>query len=153
MLSGDGADELFGGYQRSYYAYLSALYDQKEFEIFERAISAAQDFLGMNIKSIYEEWQVSHAFCKAKRFHQHNEVSSGLLGPAFEGQFSSIFEETWQNSYPVSSGGVFFDNLLTHLKQRYLPLILRIEDRISSAYSIETRVPFLDHKLAELVEI
>ena len=31
----------------------------------------------------------------------------------------------------------------------YLPSLLHVEDRVSMAFSIETRLPFLDHRLAE----
>ena len=151
LLSGDGADELFGGYQRSYFAYLSALYDMNEEKSFERAVADGQVFLGKTASEIYEEWQMSHICYKTQKFHQHNEVSYGLLGTEFASMHSKIFAEEQRFYYANMDGAAFFDNLASLLRKRYLPLILRTEDRISSAFAIETRVPFLDHKLAELL--
>lgn len=43
------------------------------------------------------------------------------------------------------------DRCLYHDLKVYLPALLHLEDRVSMALSIESRVPFLDHRIAEFL--
>src|SRR5262249_10987691 len=47
--------------------------------------------------------------------------------------------------------GALSDQLAWDMTARFLPSLLRYEDRNSMAFSIETRLPFLDYRLAEFV--
>jgi len=55
------------------------------------------------------------------------------------------------NGAASSRGGYFDRHLYRRLAVFGLPSLLRYEDRDSMAFSIEARVPFLDHRLVEFV--
>jgi len=50
---------------------------------------------------------------------------------------------------PQQAGGVLDRHLREALMESSLPTLLRYEDRNSMAFSVEARVPFLDHRLVE----
>jgi asparagine synthase (glutamine-hydrolysing) len=96
---------------------------------------------------------------------------SGLFGPMDERYFSLISKVSdlegtinWEffdadetlNSYlsvfndRASVGKEAYFDSMTHFDFRtLLPALLQVEDRMSMAHGIESRVPFLDHKIVE----
>ena len=89
----------------------------------------------------------------------------GLLGKSILAGFMSeqkLYEFEYNNYYPHLSNnknvdldlgradGTRLNNFLYHLlTTTSLPSLLHFEDRNSMMYSIESRVPFLDHRLVE----
>lgn len=151
LLTGEGADELLAGYERTLPFFLTSLLQNARLDQLSQAVNGACNFLGTTNKGVIDFWM---PFLKAKlnnRYMQMHEVSVGVISPEIFSRYSdSILEQGYLDRQDFSDGKVLFENLYTHLFDRFIPLILRIEDRISSAYGIEARVPYLDHQLAEM---
>jgi asparagine synthase (glutamine-hydrolysing) len=74
--------------------------------------------------------------------------------------FSPDFRETWDHEAVFQRFATVFNapdtpsyfNRMTHFDvMNSLPALLHVEDRVSMAHSLESRVPLLDHRLVELV--
>jgi len=157
ILSGDGGDEVFGGYERY-------LVDRKR-EVFERipgflrrnlmlkasrAIPRAtygKNFLrnvSLDSDSRYVD-SISYFDEDAKRGLLSADVRRWLAGRNSSDSFKQLL------SVPTSSERL--DHLLYLDSKTYLPGdILTKVDRMSMAHSIEAREPLLDHKLIEFVQ-
>lgn len=151
-LSGEGADELFGGY-------LTYRADRLA-QIARRAPAAA---LQLVLQAV-ERWPVSDDKIsfeyKLKRFLEGSQMPPARAHVYWNGTFSDAEKQAllrvptsgWFDGLlntPNGSG----DNLAAHLwfdQKHYLPEdILAKVDRISMAHSIEVRPPFLDHRMVE----
>jgi asparagine synthase (glutamine-hydrolysing) len=137
---GQGSDEYLGGYLHSFYrligAHLKKLHFSKALALWQ-AVSKREgfssgkkaDFLA---KSILTAW-LSEQQIYELEYKKWQELC---------GSIPSLFMETFN----VSALDNFLYHLLFHTT---LQPILHFEDRKSMAYSIESRVPFLDHRLVE----
>lgn len=160
VLGGQGGDEIFGGYTRYLIAY------------FEQCIKAAIDgtihsgnFIVTyesiipnltalrNYKPLLREFWREGLFDEMdKRYfllinrapHLNDEICWERLGDYSPYEtFRSIF-----NGYNVGKQSYF--DLMTHFDfKTLLPALLQVEDRMSMAHSLESRVPLLDHPLVE----
>jgi len=157
ILSGDGGDEVFGGYERY-------LVDRRR-EVFERipgflrrnlmlkasrAIPRAaygKNFLrnvSLDSDSRYVD-SISYFDEDAKQGLLSADVRRWLAGRNSSDSFKQLL------SVPTSSDRL--DHLLYLDSKTYLPGdILTKVDRMSMAHSIEAREPLLDHKLIEFVQ-
>jgi asparagine synthase (glutamine-hydrolysing) len=128
-LAGAGGDELFAGYPWRYRQAIGA----KDFEEFDRAY--------------YLYWH---------RLLFPEEVCSLFLP-----EIQHYYKSTWQSWRQVMASAPpwqqelsSFDNLLQRSLffefRTFLHGFLVIEDRMSMAHSLETRVPFLDNDLVDL---
>jgi asparagine synthase (glutamine-hydrolysing) len=161
ILGGQGGDEVFGGYARYLIAY------------FEQCIKAAIDgtmhsgnfvvtyesiipnlVALQNYKPLLKEFWRMGLFedLDARYFrlinrapHLRGEVDLEALGDysPFE-TFKTIFngDNVGHQSY--------FDKMTHFDFKTLLPALLQVEDRVSMAHGLESRVPLLDHELVEL---
>jgi asparagine synthase (glutamine-hydrolysing) len=73
---------------------------------------------------------------------------SALLAPDMR-PLADVSHNEWRR-WPRIMDGWLNNVLYWELTRTRLPALLRYEDRLSMAFSIESRVPFLDHRLVEL---
>ncbi len=157
VLGGQGSDELFGGYPR----YRMGLLERNLAGSLRRGrlLHLANGL--MEYKKRYGSGGLKN---ELRRFNASDsrriyEIVSGFHPRRLPGLFSEEFKREVSGYDPMIS---FFrsldecdskdliDRMLFNDFHNMLPSILRTEDRMSMAHSIESRVPFLDHRLVEL---
>lgn len=161
VLGGQGGDEVFGGYVRYIIAYfeqcIKAAIDDTvnngnfivTYESIIPNLTALRNYKVL-LKQFWREGLFDDMdkryFCLINRANSMvDEVNWELLTDysPFE-TFQTIFHG---NNVQKES---YFD-LMTHFDfKTLLPALLQVEDRVSMAHGIESRVPFLDHPVVEL---
>jgi asparagine synthase (glutamine-hydrolysing) len=132
LLSGEGADEVFGGYGR--FAQLNNPWRVK-------------NFLSTLRKSAFS---ISHLTSYLQQDYRAI-MASAFMNPIIAHQLKSDFEietaiQRRRALYKTGSGSIFDKQVKFELKS-YLPDLLLRQDKMSMAHSIENRVPFLDNEL------
>ena len=139
-IDGQGADEMLAGYSDFYGYYLKELLLKFRFkkvisEIFYYC-KKHKSFFGIKTFIYF----LLPAYLKnIVRINQHDYISSSFIS---KGKDSSTISKTYFNSKTLK------ESLLNHFEYK-LEHLLKWEDLNSMAFSIEARVPFLDHRLVE----
>lgn len=163
VLGGQGGDEIFGGYARYVIAYL------------EQCLSAAIDgtytdgnFV-VTLKSLIPNMGLLREYKPMIR----SFWSKNLFGPLGQRYFD-LLEKTGDLSTVINPDVIDSERLFGQFEPRFhstenvrkeayldsmmhfdfknlLPALLQVEDRMSMAHGLESRVPFLDHDLVSLV--
>lgn len=162
VLGGQGGDEIFGGYTRYLVAY------------FEQCIKGAIDGTMDSGKFIVTYQSIIPNLVSLKNYKPMIKQfwSQGLFDPSYTRYYHLI------NRAPQMSDCIYMDRLpqydpydsyeklfvaenvdkksyldrMTHFDfKTLLPALLQVEDRMSMAHGLESRVPFLDKDLVEFV--
>ena len=141
LLDGQGSDELFAGYFIYFKYYIfESLFNLRICEFLKTAFAAKDkrnDFIIFPIMTLLSKMGFSQGLLK-------NLWVGGM-------KFLRGYEE-YSLSNPLLEKGFSLNRALYSDLIRYsLPALLRYEDKNSMRWSIESRVPFLDYRLVELV--
>lgn len=134
LLSGEGADEVFGGYSRFY-------------DI--RFPFGRKNLLHEIHKNIYDPAELSNYFRKEQRAVMATAYMAPYLARKLRPGFSRVKATSERLSLYSSLSGSLFDKQVKYELTTYLPDLLIRQDKMSMAHSIENRVPFLDNELVE----
>jgi asparagine synthase (glutamine-hydrolysing) len=163
VLGGQGGDELFGGYARYLVAYLEqalrgAIYgagNDSRYLVTWDSIAPSLPLLRQYQPMLQRFWadglfgDMDRRYFRLVTRHEPEGgmYSQDVCGPvAMErmfGRFAQIFNEPSAKSY--------IDRMTNFDVKTLLPALLQVEDRTSMSVSLESRVPLLDHRIAELV--
>jgi asparagine synthase (glutamine-hydrolysing) len=152
VLSGDGGDELFAGYDKY-------LVEQRERD--GRPIPAAARKLMGNVSRMmpgglkgrnflhHHSLTGSERYLDAITLYRRDDLLN-LLSPEVSPLVAEYQPWISKAQYMESSSNNWLSRIQALDIDNYLPMdILTKVDRMSMAHSIETRVPLLDHKLVE----
>lgn len=152
-LSGDGGDEFFGGYTRYFrtraiWRYLGPVPNWLR-RVYQHVIAAYPPCWGRNrafdrarkLSEILDFHEPEELYC---RLQSHWKEPAAIVHHASEPQSRMSDHRTWPNAPDLESRMMGIDALT------YLPDDIMVKvDRAAMGVSLETRAPFLDHRVVE----
>lgn len=165
VLGGQGGDEIYGGYARYLIAYLEECLKGAIFETQTpedtRFVVTFESILP-NLPILKEYVPLMKHFWKEDFFEEtslryfrllnrQNELVH-VLNPDMMGQKGEITPyEAFKQLFDFLPESSLINKMIHFDTKTILPALLHVEDRVSMAHSIESRVPLLDHRLAEFM--
>jgi len=161
VLGGHGGDELFGGYARYSIAYLEESIKGAIFENNKDKYVVTLNSIIENLPSLKQYIPLIKRQFSNGLFDPMNKRYFNLISRAYH--LKELYSEEFVESIEMDKIFSEFDNIFNKPntsslfnKMTYfdlktlLPALLHIEDRVSMAISIESRVPLLDRRVGEL---
>ncbi|AWB08075.1 asparagine synthase (glutamine-hydrolyzing) (plasmid) [Azospirillum humicireducens] len=161
VLGGQGGDEIFGGYARYLLAYfeqcikaaVNGTYQNGNFVVTIESIVPNLGALQEYVPLMQEFWRKGLFGSLDDRYFQLIDRSADMEAEVDWTQLDKTavvdkFKAIFNNRNNVRKEA-YFDSM-THFDLKcLLPALLHVEDRMSMAHGLESRVPLLDHKLVE----
>jgi len=161
VMGGQGADEIFGGYVR----YLIAYFEQCIKGAIEGTMQSAPYIVTYksiipNLTALRNYKPLLQEFWREGLFEDMDKRYFRLINRG--AMYSNEIQREYLNDYSpyetfkriFNSDNVkkesYFDSMTHFDFKTLLPALLHVEDRVSMAHGLESRVPFLDHPLVEL---
>jgi len=159
VLSADGGDEIFCGYERYWYTYAIGKKILKLPKILRKSLVFMMDKIGV---------QNASRFIKIKNFeHKYNQLTEMLKDDNWQAIYEKlihnsknyeikellgIIKEIYENSFQVGEKEHPMQGMMLWDYHRYMvDDILTKVDRATMSVSIEGREPLLDHRIAQFM--
>jgi asparagine synthase (glutamine-hydrolysing) len=162
-LGGQGGDEVFGGYARYSVAYLEQALkarvlgnkDEGDLAVDLEDIGGSLITLREYAPMLQRLWQEDLFGSIDRRYFRLSDRSDGAL-QCFSAEFTARFDRSqpfarFQRVFNRIDSPSYFNRMLHYDLTASLPALLQVEDRVSMASSLESRVPLLDKRIFEFV--
>jgi len=161
-LSGDGGDEVFGGYNRYVWAPIIIKY-------LKTCPKSIRQFLAKRLSTIPSHIIDKMFFGQTRHPVEKIQKISSVLAAKGEYEFYSQLTHIWKDPVPVkgaeyernelfkeaiwNSSGLFSEKMMRYDMCTYLPddILVKV-DRAAMHASLENRSPFLNHRIIEFAE-